>query len=62
MTTKLVKISKNFYCFSVWDESDLLSLYTGSAKRVKSSAKKVGYDISFKMHILNSDEYELNHI
>ncbi len=62
MTTKLVKISKNFYCFSVWDESDLLSVYTGSAKRVTSSAKKVGYDISLKMHILNNEEYALNHI
>ena len=62
MTTKLVKISKNFYSFSVWDESNLVSVYTGDAKQLKSRAKKVGDDISFKMHILNSDEYELNQI
>ncbi len=62
MTTKLVKISKNFYCFSVWDESNLMSVYTGSAKRVEFSAKKAGYDISLKMHVLNRNDYELNHI
>jgi len=62
MTVKLVKISKNFYCFSIWDKSNLLSIYTGGARQIKARAKKVGYDISFKLHILNHEKYNLNQI
>ena len=46
---KLLRISDNFYSFSVWDREELLFLYTGKEKYILQKASELGYKIKGHM-------------
>ena len=59
---RIQRISKDRYAFSIWQEDQLLFLYTGNARIIKKRAREFDWDISLKMDVLNRPDYELDHI
>jgi len=65
MTFRLTMLSDDgsLYALSVWADStfnNLLLLYTGNERTIKSRAKELNYDIGTKLSILKRHDYKLN--